>query len=159
MKKLLVNTIISSMLVTSAMATNLAIKIGAGSTNIDGGDSATTTDIQLAFNYSTISPKLYTSFLFGYTMGKINDKKLDSGNIQYNFGYIIKKKYTPYIFFGLNTANDIYIDGSYYYGAGFKYNIYKKFGVEIEYKQFKSASDVDNEPDSSNVSAYLSYGF
>jgi len=159
MKKLLLNALITGMFTTSAMATNFAIKVGSGSTSIDGGDSATTTDVQLAINYTTISPKLYTSILFGYSIGKIDDKTLDSAQFQYNFGYVIKEKYTPYIFFGLSSANDIYLDGSYYYGAGFKYNFYNKFGAEIEYKKIQSASAVEDEADSSNVSAYLSYGF
>jgi len=158
MKKLLLSTLISGMFVTSAIATDFGIRVGGGSTTIDGGKSATTSDIQFAITPSNLN-KLYTSFQFGYTIGKIDNKKLDSGNIQYNFGYIFKTKYTPYIFIGLGTTNDIYTSGSYYYGAGFKYNIYSKFGAEIEYKKISSLSEIQKEADSSNLSAYLSYGF
>jgi hypothetical protein len=146
---------------TNAIATEFTLRLGGGNTSISGGNSTGTADIQAGFEFNNAVNKsgVYGAFLFGYSVGKIDNKKLDHMQVQYNFGYTFKQKYTPYILFGLGTNSDVYLNGSYYFGAGFKYDIVKHFATEIEYKSIKSFSSNITEPNASNVSGYLSYTF
>ena len=163
LKKTLMTGLVIAGLTTSAIATtDFTLRAGGGSTSIDGGNSSGTADIQAGFEFNNAinGNGVYGAMLFGYSIGKVDGKKLDHMQIQYNFGYTFKQNYTPYILFGLGTDNDVYGSGSYYFGGGFKYSITKNIGAEVEYKKIKSLSSTDDtEPDASNVSGYLSYTF
>ena len=164
LKKVLVTGLVVAGLTTSAMAsTDFIVRAGGGSTSISGGNSSGTADIQAGweFNNAVNGSGAYGAFLFGYSVGKVDNKKLDHMQVQYNFGYTFKQNYTPYVLFGLGTTSDVYASGSYYFGGGFKYSITKHIGAEVEYKKIKSLDNTDTttEPDASNVSGYVSYTF
>ena len=135
------------------------LKAGASNYSVDGGDSTVASSVRLGMDINKKNSSIYMNMEFGATTGEIDGLKLDSMVIQYNIGYKTNKT-AVYGLFGINSENDIYLEGSYFYGLGMKYSVTKNLGLEAEYSIITSASSTSTtEPDSSQVGVFISYNF